>query len=105
MRFTRCVWAGVAALAMAQAADAASPKVAGKYAVMIFEQCTSSFNYANDSFFRSAGGAGPGVKSINPTKNGEFGIEVSGLDHESRDGLQFREHARQERCTHGRKGE
>ncbi len=79
MRVLTGALGGMAVLALAQAAVAAPPKVAGKYAVMIFEQCSSAFNYTNDSYLKppsSNPATGPGVKGINTMQNGEFGIEV-----------------------------
>lgn len=76
MRVKTSVLTCAAILGLAQAAGAAVPKVAGKYAVMVFEQCTSAFNYTNDTFLRSPNGSEPGVKGINSISNGEFGIEV-----------------------------
>ena len=76
MRIAKSVWAGAVVLAMTQAAQALPPKLQGKYAVMVFEQCTASFSAPTDSYRRAAGNTGPGIKSINSQQNGEFGIEV-----------------------------
>ena len=77
MRFSTSVWAGVALLAFAQGAQAAAPTVSGKYAVMIFEQCTAAFNAPTATFAKpGSGGSGPAVTGINTINNGEIGIEV-----------------------------
>src|SRR5262245_53549630 len=76
MRFASHFLAGAAVLFLAQAAEAAPPKVAGKYAVLVFEQCSSAFNVVTDTFTKPGNKTGPGVKGINSIGNGEFGIEV-----------------------------
>jgi hypothetical protein len=78
MKVATGLLAGVAVFAMAQAADAAPPKLQGKYAVMIFEQCTASFAAPSATFLRPTppGGSGPAVRVINSQQNGEFGVEV-----------------------------
>ena len=67
MKISTGVLAGVAVLAMAQAAEAAPPKVSGKYALMSFTQCQAQFTTTSDA---------EGVQSINPTQNGEINIAV-----------------------------
>ena len=67
MKNATIVLTGVALLAMAQAAQAAAPKVSGKYALMIFTQCQAGFTTTTN---------GTAITSLTPAGNGELNISV-----------------------------
>jgi hypothetical protein len=76
MKIATIVWTGVALLAMAQAAEAAPPKVSGKYALMIFTQCQARFTTTIDTYSKPGNTTGPAVKSVNPFDIGELNMGV-----------------------------
>lgn len=76
MKITTALLAGVAMLAMAQAAHAAPPKVSGKYALMSFSQCQAQFTTTSDNYRRANNTTGPAVRTVNPAQNGEMNIAV-----------------------------
>ena len=79
MKIATSVWTGVALLAMAQAAQAAPPKVSGKYALMIFTQCEARFTTTSDTYRLGTGATAPAVKTVNPFNSGELNISVGTL--------------------------
>ncbi len=79
MKIATIVWTGVALLAMAQAAQAAPPKVSGKYAMMIFTQCEARFTTTMDTYSKPGSTTGPAVKSVNTFNSGELNISVGTL--------------------------
>jgi hypothetical protein len=76
MKIATIAWTGVTLLAMAQAAEAAPPKVSGKYALMIFTQCEARFTTTTDTYRLGTGATAPAVKSVNPFNNGELNMGV-----------------------------
>ncbi|MGQ0484527.1 MAG: hypothetical protein ACT4SY_04145 [Hyphomicrobiales bacterium] len=76
MKISTSVWTGVALLAMAQVAQAAPPKVSGKYAMMIFTQCQAGFTTTTDTYRLGTGATAPAVKSLTPAGSGELNISV-----------------------------
>ena len=75
MTIAKIALTGVALLAMAQTA-AAAPKVAGKYALMMFVQCGARIATTTTNFAKPGGGSGPGVASLTSQDSGEIAIAV-----------------------------
>ncbi len=65
-----------AMLAMAMPAQAAAPKLSGKYAVMSFSQCTVGFNFTTNNYKLANDTTSPAVAGITTLGSGEFGIAV-----------------------------
>jgi hypothetical protein len=74
MRIATSAWAGVALLALTQAAQAATV-VQGKYVATGTTHCNASFTASTDTFSKP-GGTGPGVKPLTAIQPGEFGTWV-----------------------------
>lgn len=76
MKISTIVWTGVALLAMAPAAEAAPPKVSGKYAMMIFTQCQAGFTTSTATYSKPGNTTGPAVATLIPAGSGELNISV-----------------------------
>lgn len=70
MRIVSGLSLSIGLLAMTLAAEAAAPKVAGKYAVMGYDLCQARFFTNFDNFSRPSKPAAPAVVSVQPEVNG-----------------------------------
>src|SRR6187431_303469 len=62
--------AGLVTLAMGQAAQAAPPKVTGKYAYLSINMCQASFATTTDIYRLGSGTNAPAVKTLSPANAG-----------------------------------
>jgi len=68
--------AGVMTLALGQVAQAAPPKVTGKYAFMAISLCQSGFTATTDTYRLGNGSTAPAVRTINPVNSGLMSAET-----------------------------
>jgi hypothetical protein len=62
--------AGLGILAMGQAAQAAPPKVTGKYAYLSINMCQASFTTTTDIYRLGSGTNAPAIKTLSPANAG-----------------------------------
>jgi hypothetical protein len=76
MKLATTVFLLSTALTMALPAQAAAPKLSGKYAVMSFSQCTVGFDYTSNNYKLANDTIAPAITGITTLNSGDFEIAV-----------------------------